>query len=246
MATAGVLTVSGGLDISAQAGGTGTLAFDLDTLAGTNDKIVAGSVAIGTGVLGLNDFVFTNVGGLQAGTYKLITSGAPVNGTLDAGNLTGSIGAFSTTLQITGNDIELVVNSDPYTTWSGGAAFGIDSNGDGVSNGLAWLLGAADKDVNATALLPTVTESNGDLIMTFNMLNAASRGTATLKLQHSNDLGGADPWTAVTVPEVSGGPVSGVTFTVTAGSPLNTVVATISASEAAAGKVFGRLLAESP
>jgi len=62
-------------------------------------------------------------------------------------------------------------------------------------------------------------------------------------VEHSSNLGISDPWTAVTVPETSGGPTSGVTFTVTPGSPLNGVVATISSSEAASGKLFGRLKA---
>lgn len=131
----------------------------------------------------------------------------------------------------------------PFTTWAGaGVAFGADANGDGVENGLAWLLGAANKDVNATGLLPIVSHSGGNLVMTFTMLNAASRGTAVLNVQHSNDLGITDPWASAAVPETSG-PVSGVNFSITADGNFNDVIATIPASEAAAGKLFGRVTA---
>ena len=133
-----------------------------------------------------------------------------------------------------------------YAAWAGGAAFGDDANGDGVKNGLAWLLGAASPNADALSLLPVPTVTAGGLKLNFNMLNAANRGTATLSVAHSSDLGIGDPWTAVLVPETSGGPTNGVTFTVTPGSPTNAVEAVISDSEAAAGKLFGRLSATGP
>jgi hypothetical protein len=133
--------------------------------------------------------------------------------------------------------------TDPYAEWSGDAAFGADANGDGVSNGMAFLLGAADPNVNARSLLPSVSRSGGNLVLTFSMRNAASRGTATLSVQHSGDLGVSDAWTMVLVPDVSGGPTDGVTFSVVGGDPLNGVTVTISSAEAANGKLFGRLIA---
>jgi len=67
----------------------------------------------------MNDFVFTNLGRLEVGSHKLITS-AGISATLDAATLTGTIGAFNTTLQITGNDVELVVSSAtiPCDSWA--------------------------------------------------------------------------------------------------------------------------------
>jgi hypothetical protein len=82
--------------------------------------------------------------------------------------------------------------------------------------------------------------------MTFQVRNADKRGAATLSLQHSSDLGVSDNWTTVSIPETSGGPTSGVTFTVTPGNPLNTVVASIAASEAQASKLFGRVISTNP
>ena len=50
----------------------------VDSLGVSGDRAysltVTGTLTIGSGVLGLNDFVFSNVGGLETGTYKLITT----------------------------------------------------------------------------------------------------------------------------------------------------------------------------
>jgi fibronectin-binding autotransporter adhesin len=149
-------------------------------------------------------------------------------------------------LQVIGNQLQLnQIITDPYTVWSGGAAFDADANGDGVDNGLAFLLGAANVDVNATSLLPAVTQSSGNLVLTFHVLNAASRGTASLNVQHSSDLAISDAWLGALVPDTAGisGPVNGVTFNVTLGSPANSVTATISSSGSVSGTLFGRVIA---
>ena len=95
------------------AAGPGTLEFDLDALAAANDRInVTGSVNIGTSALGFSDFSFTNLGGVQAGTYVLISSTAGITGSLDPADRTGSIGGFSGILQINGNNVEWVTDAD--------------------------------------------------------------------------------------------------------------------------------------
>jgi hypothetical protein len=96
---------------------------------------------------------------------------------------------------------------------------------------------------SARLTLLTPAKSGGSLTLTFSMLNSAGRGSTTLNVQHSSDLGISDPWTTVLVPDTAGssGPTSGVTFNVTLGSPTNAVTATISSSDAASGKLFGRL-----
>ena len=133
---------------------------------------------------------------------------------------------------------------NPYDTWSAGAAFDADANGDGVDNGLAFLLGAANPNANALGLLPTVDEDgSGGLVLSFSMLDAASRGTAKLYVEHSRDLGVSDAWTSVPVPDATPDPqASDVHFTVS-GSGLLSVTATIQSSEAGGtGKLFGRLV----
>ena len=109
-ASAGTLSIDGGLDISAPAnGGAGKLKFELGPIAASDKIAVVGTLTIGTDVLGFSDFVFTDLGGMEDGTYKLITSGG-ITGSLAPANLSGSIGVGGTgTLQITGNDLELVV-----------------------------------------------------------------------------------------------------------------------------------------
>jgi len=251
----GTLSISGGLDISAQAGGTtGKLKFDLGPIGGSDKIAVTGTLTIGSGVLDFSDFVFTALTGLTSGTYKLITSGG-ISGTLAASNLSGSIGIGGTgTLRISnggaGNDLELVISGlaggNPYDGWSGGAAFDADSNNDGVTNGLAWMLGATDKNVDATGLLPKVSQDAGALAMTFDCLSAADRESELLNVQYGNDLGQLAPWTDALVPgDIGSSDVGSVHFEVTANGNLLHVVATIPSGEAPAGKLFGRLEAVS-
>ena len=152
---------------------------------------------------------------------------------------------------LTGPD---VVVSNPFADWSvldgaSGVTFDGDANGDGVQDGLAFLLGAANPnvDANAAGLLPTVSETAGGLQLDFECLPIAARGTAKLYIQHSNDL---STWTTsptgIEVPDTNDGPTSNVTFSVTPGTPLNSVTATIDSGAAAAGKLFGRLQATRP
>lgn len=107
--TVGSQTFTGLLNISAMAGGAGTINMDMGPIA-ASDKIIAASVNIGSNVLGFADFVFNPIGGLQNGPYTLIESTA-LTGTLDTNpaNLTGPIGSGTGTLQINGNNVELVV-----------------------------------------------------------------------------------------------------------------------------------------
>ena len=374
-ASAGTLSIGGTLDISALAngGGTGKLMFELGPIA-SSDQIAltgTGSLAIGGDILDFTDFTFTALPGLQDGTYKLITSGNAFSGGLDTNpaNLTGPVGSGTGTLQVTGNDIELVVSgvgsgapeiaveepvstdilsggsrnfgtvtlgsvtsltftirntgtadldldgvpdlvavsgdpdftvtaqpsTDPvpasgtttftvqfaptaagirnatlsignndttgsedpfvinisgtgqtkYQAWAGGAAFDADANNDGISNGLAFLLGASTP--SSAVSLPVPAENNGDLVLTFSCLSDANRGGATLAVQHSSDVGVGDGWvSSAVVTNSPGAPVNGVTLSVVPGSPTNTVTATIDDSQAVDGKLFGRLKAENP
>jgi autotransporter-associated beta strand protein len=372
--SAGTLAIGGGLDISAPVnGGAGKLKFELGPITASDQLAVTGTLAIGVDQLDFSDFVFTDIGGLQNGVYKLITSGG-ISGTLDIpDNLTGAIGGGTATgtLRISedNKDLELIVsglgggapeiaieqpaftdipsggsqdfgtvtlgsnaslgftirntgtadlnltgtplvsitgtnpgdftvtsppaslvtagntttftvrftpggagargaalsiaNDDttdgenpfiinlngtgqtPYDAWSGGDPFGGDANGDGVKNGLAWLLGATDPNANALGLLPKASESGGNLVLEFNCLSAAKRGTAVLNLQHSGDVGLTDTWAAALVPGTA--PltvtVSGVNFATTANGSLIRIIATVPSGNAAAGKLFGRLSA---
>ena len=238
-ASAGTLSISGNLDLTAQAAGTGKLVFVLDALAATSDQIaVGGAVGIGS-ALGMGNFVFTNLAGLETGTYKLITSSGLI-GALDSADLSGAIGAFTGTLLINGNDLELVVSTGgatPYATWSDGAAFNADANGDRVDNGLAWMLGAATTAASGLAVLPVVATETGFLTLTFKC--PAARGPAKLYLDYGPTL---TSWTPVEIPAASATIAGGSIVVVTPGSPNNDVTVKVPHSLAApGGRLFVRL-----
>lgn len=150
-------------------------------------------------------------------------------------------GTWSGTITLT---YDVQGGGSAYQAWAGTGGFDSDKNGDGVANGLAFLLGAANPDADAVGLLPDVRENSGGLVLTFSVLNRDHRGPALASLQWSNDLGQAEPWSgnSAPVPETTS-VVNGVSFQVTPNGNFNDVVATIPATEAAAGKLFGRLSA---
>jgi autotransporter-associated beta strand protein len=244
----GILVVRGSLadaSMTISAGtvnGSGTLTFNV--AGATIDKIVmTGGTLTATGLT-------VNVNGsLTQPEYVLVdaTGGGAISGTF-----AGLTGAPGYTLDYgTANQVKLVGpgGGSAYDTWAtGGELFDGDANGDGVKDGLAFLLGAANPSENAIGRLPTVSESGGGLILNFNCLPIAARGTATLKVAHSNTLAS---WTATTdeVPDANDPtPDNNVTFVVDTVSeaPLNKVTATIGSGAAAAGKLFGRLEASQP
>jgi hypothetical protein len=151
--------------------------------------------------------------------------------------------ALATTSAIADNTTITVQTN--YAAWSGGAAFGADSNKDGIRNGLAWLLGAATTSASATALLPKPTNDGGKLVLSFRCLKTANRGPAVLSVQYSNDLGQTDLWTSheALVPDADGTVGSTVFDTTPDADPaFINVRAEIPASAASsAGKLFGRL-----
>ena len=214
---------------------------------GTYDLSLTGTPLVSVNGTNASDFTVT------AMPTTPVTSGGGTT-TFTVQFAPGALGARSASLAIadtTSNESLFVINVSGtgqtqtlFEAWASGTAFEADANGDGVNNGLAFLLGAASPGVNANGLLPVVTERGGNLVLTFSCLNAASRGNAVLSVEHSSDIGISVPWVAAAVPEVSGGPVNGVSFVITPGNPLNGVEATIEAGGAARGKLFGRLKAE--
>ena len=130
-----------------------------------------------------------------------------------------------------------------YTAWSGGAAFEADSNNDGVDNGMAWLLGAANPSENALDKLPVASRNGTFLRLTFRCLKSAMRGGTQLKIQSSADLGVTDPWTSheAAVPD-DDGTLNGVLFDTTDDGDFINVIADIPAADT---RLFGRLTAAS-
>jgi len=142
--------------------------------------------------------------------------------------------------------VEDFVPPDPFDQWAGAtdSSFMQDSNTDGLPDGLAWLLGAESPQTSAATVLPIPRQENDALSVTFDYLVPASRGSTSLRLQHSPDLA-AGSWTGVEVPDASG-TVDGVVFLITPlpGGNLNQVQALVPAGPA--GRVFVRLAATAP
>jgi autotransporter-associated beta strand protein len=109
---------TGVLDLSAVgATSIGSLIFELGT---SSDKVTlaSGSLSLGAGQLGFNDFTFSDSGGLAAGVYTLFDANSAFLGSLDAANLSGTLpGGLTGTLTIdtAGNNLNLNVVPEPGT-----------------------------------------------------------------------------------------------------------------------------------
>jgi len=170
--TAGTLSIGGTLDISAPAnGGAGKLNFTIDTPATSTKLAVTGKLTIGSGVLGFNDFVFAKITSWQAGTYTLITSGGINSGdTLDPANLSGPLGAFTGTLRINGNNLELAISMG-YASWqlanSTTGGLNQDHDNDGVPNGIEYFLGGPNANTTGFTAVPAVINTGGVFSITW-------------------------------------------------------------------------------
>ena len=236
----GATTINGGgtLVLTGATQATTAITFAASSSLGL---VIGSPVTAASAAVNLSNGRVSVTGTPGAASHTLLTalsiSGTPV--------LTNPVSGYE--LQVVGNEIRLVQtpSGNPYDIWAGsGNAFDADTNGDGVRNGLAWLLGAANLSANAGGVLPVPARETGKLVLTFRCLKIAQRGTAVLKVRYSNDLGQADPWTSheAVVPDASS-TVGSVDFVITADADpaFINVRAEIPASAASAGKLFGRL-----
>lgn len=149
---------------------------------------------------------------------------------------------FTPNDSVTYNTVQATVDVTVRTrfeSWAGDedVTFSGDANGDGIADGLAWLLGAGEPNANARPLMPVASQSNGTLQASFSMRNQAARGDALLKLQYGATL---DSWATVTIPEETG-THEGIGFVISRNGEISTVVVTIPASMAPDGRLFIRL-----
>ncbi len=112
------------------------------------------SNAIATGFTGTVTFGGTGgFTGTSASFTAGVLTGVSVSPTVAGSNLTLTVndGASHT------GSATIATIQTPYAAWTGtGVTFDADSNNDGVDNGMAWLLGAANPSANAFPLLPTI------------------------------------------------------------------------------------------
>lgn len=195
-ASVGTLTIGGSLDVAAMAGGAGQLRFELGPVSSSDRIAVDGALDIGSESLGFSDFVFTNTGGLEEGIYTLITS-SNLTGSLDPDDLTGTIGDFDAELQISNDDVILVLGDTPpppaggYATWAetnaptGGPDD--DFDGDGVPNAIEYVLGGTST-TNDLDKLPVATTDSGNLVFTFRRHPQSLDGTTSVQIEVGTDL----------------------------------------------------------
>lgn len=137
------------------------------------------------------------------------------------------------------HDFLAELNVTPFESWAVGdqITFDGDANGDGIADGMAWLLGAETPATHAITLLPSLSGINDAFEVVFHMRNHASRGTAALALQYGTTPGS---WTAVSVPAESG-TRDGIGFSINPNGQLSTVLVTIPTTAAPDGRFFLRL-----
>jgi len=104
---AGILDITQAIDTESS-----RLLFELGSI-GTSDlvTIASGTLAIGSGLLDFSDFNFTAIDGFSEGTYTLFSANA-ITGSLGSAT-TGAIGSYTGTLELSGNQIQLVVVPEP-------------------------------------------------------------------------------------------------------------------------------------
>lgn len=122
----------------------------------------------------------------QVSGVSLTPTQAGTNLTLTADNGAGITGyAAITTIQT------------QYAAWAGGMSADDDANGDGVENGLAWVLGADSPQANAISLMPDIDDTSDPQYYIFNYRRrdaALTNPDTTIEAQRAGDLSG---WSAL-------------------------------------------------
>jgi autotransporter-associated beta strand protein len=211
------------------------------TTDGTNPSL---TVTGATLTLGNNPFTVVVPGpALTNNVYPLVSADS-ITGTVNpAASYTGGnglAGGATGVVSISGNTVILTVTggANPFATWAGvGVTFDADANNDGVDNGLAWVLGAANKDANAIALLPTLDNTTDPDFFIFTYRRDDDANTdpkTTIKVEYGSTL--AD-WT----PAVAGANIIIAPTDEGAGVGVDKVQVKIRRTLAVGGKLFARL-----
>ncbi len=183
-----------------------------------------------------------------ARTFTIVEAGVlsgfdPADFTIDDSAFKTAAGAYGDwSVQANGNDIELVYTAGvatPYESWAAVQGFApgedgidFDADGDGLANGIEFVVGGEPTGTNDADKLPSATLTNDDLVFTFRQTAAAAGSGVTA--EYGSSLAG---WTTAQ------DGVNGVTIAAgpddTDGTP--TVVVTLPRSLAPDGKFFVRL-----
>ncbi len=161
----------------------------------TGITIIAQDVANQTVPGFIGTVTFGGTGGFS-GTSASFTAGILSNVSVTP-TVVGSGLTFTVTDGVSGKvgTTTIATIQTQFQSWSGGAAFDADSDGDGVANGLAWVLGTANPSQNASGILPAINNSDPDyFIYTYRRRDDANNSAnITIAAQYTATLTG---WTA--------------------------------------------------
>ncbi|MCW1925069.1 autotransporter-associated beta strand repeat-containing protein [Luteolibacter arcticus] len=264
----GVNTYTGNTTIGTGAGLTlsdnAQLRFSIgvvsNSISGTGSAFINGDFNIDTTV--------SEAGPATSGTWNLETLGASsvydttfqvLSGTTPwtaTGDVwTKTVGTKSYSFDEATGVLTMTTVSGGFDAWAtskglagGDAAFDADPDFDGIDNGLEFVLGGEPNPANpgssSTALLPTVSQTGGNLTFTFKRKDLSESGVV-LTFQWSTNLVFPSPANDVPVGQVDS-TTDTITVDVTEDAPdadTDTIAITIPAAKAVGGKLFGRLSA---
>lgn len=226
------VTVTGTLSPGAS---VGTLEVESTTITGTYKVEVDGALADGLQVTGDLDLTGATLdvsllgGGFTGASYVIATY---------TGNLTGTFANVTSgyAVQYGGGQVKLVEEGsgtafDNWAASEGVSGFDVDSDGDGIANGIEFVIGgepAPGAGSNSSSLLPTVSYSSGTAELVFVFRRMPDSAYLNPRAEYSTSLSGT--WTA--------GP-AGTVIGTSGGADL--VEVRLASSLAVSGKLFCRL-----
>ena len=167
---------------------------------------ITGNQSVGTPITGITITAEDSDNNTATDFTGTVTFGGTGGFTGTSANFTaGVLTGVSATPATAGSNLTLTVNDGSghigsttittiqsnYDGWSGSGGFTVDTNNDGIDNGIAWVLGATDTSINATSLLP-VSDNTTDpayFIYTFRRNDEAANDPNTgIAVQYGSDL----------------------------------------------------------
>jgi autotransporter-associated beta strand protein len=179
--------------------GNGTL--DMGTFTETLSTLdVTGAATINFGTGGTLAFAASSAVDWTGGTLTItgaFVSGSTIRfGTTSAGLTATQLGKISipgfSTVALNSAGYLTASNSGAaiYNTWASGAAFDVDTNNDGIPNGIAWALGATSPAASTIAPTAELTTDPAYLTFTFRRSDAAATASGvTIAAQYTTTLG---------------------------------------------------------
>ncbi|MCX6876759.1 MAG: autotransporter-associated beta strand repeat-containing protein [Verrucomicrobia bacterium] len=253
---AGTLAVTGALGATAVTvnspatlAGNGNIGGNVTIASGAHHALAVAATAGAqvtraiTGTLTMTDSILdlTAASTPAAGEYVLATASVAITGTPTTINYNGiSGGTVSVDATSSPQRLLLTVGGSSYGIWAatnaptGGVSD--DSDGDGVSNGVEYVLGG-DKDHNDLGKLPKTSTDGGDMLFTFERSQVTIDGSTTVVIETSPDL---SDWTgSYPVPDAAATNNPGVS--VVKGTPTGFDTVTLRLPRAPDARKFARL-----